>query len=59
MHPSSIKRLNEFFAYDQNARLGGGSYGEVFKGYSARDDALIAVKRVRGQAGTKSFDREK
>jgi hypothetical protein len=43
-----IKLTNDFYL-DPDGILGKGAFGEVFRGYSVKRDAIIAIKTMQGE----------
>ena len=42
-------KLNEEFYLDPDGLLGKGCFGEVFRGYSVKQDKLVAIKTMQGE----------
>lgn len=43
---STYKQITDRFSYNIYNRLGGGSFGTVYKGYDAEEERYIAVKHI-------------
>ena len=42
-------KLTDDFCLDPDGILGKGAFGEVFRGYSKKKDAVIAIKTMQGE----------